>query len=736
VKVRSLAAAALVAFGAAPLHAQMSPLAPPPSPAPSPTFTMPGPRGVPPRPASSSIPRAPTAAAPPAPKREGLEPTNALRAHFGVDMANRLLHSTDPDDRLRGILRAANVGSPEALAALLQAADPGGMVRVDSRAALALARALAPFAGEKPNARMSLLALVTAPAPSTNVRTMIAQSDDDGDPVLRMELARQTAALALAASGETGALEGLLSVIRTGTTGQQAALSALSAYPSPNLSLVNPALMTPATIQLAVDLGDLRSLDALARAARSMDSATRVAAVVALGKLGDGRALELARGALQDRDPRLRVAAVEALILLEAPNRAWAVRKMVEDDSAIALGIDLAARVDDAEVTRALIGRITRGGGDAELRRSIVFAVGKSRSAEAAAALGAWLGDPSLESDAAHALARAPGDAARAALERALQTPKTRRLALRALVTRALVRNDRSGAAMDAARSMASSRDGTDRAAGTFARLALGEGSLEDALGDRDPRVRRAAAMAKLCDPSSYRTLLRHAARETDGPTKQVLLAGLAAGDPRGEVTTLSLLDRAQAAEADAPLAAMALAERSTSGDDAQVSALLRSDSPLVRAHALRGLAGSQVPSSIGRLAEAYAYETDAMVRRAVIWALASREGDAPSRMETLKLASRLDPDASVRWMASRALAKAPPPQAATPRDVTWIRVVPSSPGSAPPKEMLGSLVRADGIALPIVFDEEGYALVPGVPPGAGRLVLAPRLPAYDAPRP
>jgi hypothetical protein len=33
----------------------------------------------------------------------------------------------------------------------------------------------------------------------------------------------------------------------------------------------------------------------------------------------------------------------------------------------------------------------------------------------------------------------------------------------------------------------------------------------------------------------------------------------------------------------------------------------------------------------------------------------------------------------------------------------------------------------------PIVFDEDGYALVPGMPPGDADLRLAPRLPSFDA---
>jgi hypothetical protein len=44
--------------------------------------------------------------------------------------------------------------------------------------------------------------------------------------------------------------------------------------------------------------------------------------------------------------------------------------------------------------------------------------------------------------------------------------------------------------------------------------------------------------------------------------------------------------------------------------------------------------------------------------------------------------------------------------------------------------------VRSDGLAVPLVFDEDGFAIVAGVPPGDARLVLAPRLPSYKPGKP
>jgi len=72
-----------------------------------------------PRSGADHRPRA-TVVAPPA---TGLETTSDLRAHFGLDLVERLLRSQDPEDRLRGIERAASLGTPEAMARLIDAVD-------------------------------------------------------------------------------------------------------------------------------------------------------------------------------------------------------------------------------------------------------------------------------------------------------------------------------------------------------------------------------------------------------------------------------------------------------------------------------------------------------------------------------------------------------------------------------------------------------------------------------------
>src|SRR5262249_21681700 len=130
------------------------------------------------------------------------------------------------------------------------------------------------------------------------------------------------------------------------------------------------------------------------------------------------------------------------------------------------------------------------------------------------------------------------------------------------------------------------------------------------------------------------------------------------------ELPTLTLLEHAKSGSVDAPLAAMELAARADDSLGDAVAALLASRDPVLRAHVARGSARSGASDAVGRLADAYAFETDLGVRRAVVEALAARTADAgaPLRRSSLELAATLDPDRLVRTVARRALDGAPPP--------------------------------------------------------------------------
>ncbi len=710
--MRRASLVALVLFALAPAVARAQTISPRRSPFPPP----------------GTVPFAPPPKAPP-------ETANDLRGRFGTDVATRLLRSSDDEERLRGIERAAASGTPDGIALLVQSADPTGL-RSDARAWLALARALSPFAGQA-QVRTALLGLVTGGG-ATGGRGVRRGAPTPGaeDADQRVMLARETAAMGLAASGAPLAIDGLALVARSPGPGQQAALHALaSTPPATNLATRGAVGLTPALIELFGSLGDLRALDAIRDAARSTDSATRAAALVALGELGDERGLALARAALTDRDPRIRAAAAAAIVALGAPDGASAVEKLFADDATVGAGVALAERVESPAIVKALTLRAVDAE-DPELRARAIGALGTCRAVDAAETLGALLRDPLVAGDAAHALSTSPASAAKVVVARAAQDPKLARLALRVYTVRALERGERDGALDDALTRASRSNDPVTRAVGVFARVALGDADLARALDDRDPRVRRAAAAGALAGhaPHALEILLDRLPQETDAATRIVLAAGLLGGDPDARTTTLFLKERATAGEADAPLAAMAFAARVETPRDATVASWLGSPDAIVRAHVARGLGASQAPDAVGLLASAYEAEIDPLVRRQIVLALATRRGGdalAPLRLRTLRTAASLDPDGVTRFTAAGALAGGAPPAPPRSDEVAWMRVV-GRPGAAPPPGMVGRLLRADGLAVPVAFDDDGYALVPGTPAGTGRLVLAPRLPSYD----
>jgi HEAT repeat protein len=666
----------------------------------------------------------------PSPAPFGQSPTD-LRGRFGVDMAARLLQSLDPEDRLRGIERAGAAEGTEAVALLLQQVEPSSQTRTDPRAMILVARGLARVA-DQDKARGALLTILSSSQPS-----VVARSGDDGDPIARMQLARQTAALALAASRDERASEALAGAARASGLAQGPALLALAAYPPPMLhSRLGVSVLPPGVIHLLAATGDLRTLDAIRASVKSPDASSRAAALVALGELGDARAIELAKNAMGERDARVRAAAGEALVLLDAPEKGKAVEALLGDDATFQAGLKLAERVSGEAITKALVARLATTS-DGPMRSGIVAALGRSTDPQAIKALLGTIRDRALSGDVAQAIARSPNAYAPAAVEAMLAHPEFKRLGVRAWAVRALVRGDRTPTGRDLAERFASSADANERAVGVSALVALGHKSAADALADRDPRVRRAAATASLArlDAATKRLLASMYASEKDAATQQVLAIGLLDGDPDALVTTTMLVDRAESGGPDAPLCALALARRADEKLMPKVAALLSSRDPVLRAHAARGLGMSDARDAVGYLANAYKFEADPGVRRAIVRALVTRAGNdatAPAREATLHVAARLDPDPVARFLASRALSdRVAPLGEPTTTEVAWLRAL-TVDGTAPPSGLVGVLRRSDDLAVPVAFDDEGYALVPGTPPGEAHLVLAPRLPTYD----
>jgi HEAT repeat protein len=697
---------------------------------------------------------------------------NGLLGHFGIDAAIRLMRSADADERLRGLERAAAIRTPGGLALLERAARPigpagvdprlpdEGIARRDPRALLAVVRGLASWT-ENEGARAALTEIVRAPGDLVTRANAALGGDPTGADAERVTLAREEAAMALAASGNQVALESLVAAARSGGAEQEASLLALTVHP-PSQPVVfgGVALTTPGTLALAARVGDLRTLDAILGVMRASDPALRAAALVALGDAGDTRVAEIARGALHDEDARVRVAAAEALARLATPDAAPVVEALVADDSTALEGLRVARTVQSEGIALAAAARAAASA-DPLLRSAAIATLGRQATPSAVRALVALAKTPLLQGDAIGALARSPSPAALDALQdmagpagprAAGETRDTasaeplavaHRLAARGYFVRRFVRGDRSQLLDALLESLATSFDPRDRAVGMQALVALGERGVDVALSDTDARVRRAGALGALghWDAATASRLAARAAIEPDETTRQILALSWTAGAGGDAVPTSVLVDRANAGGSDAPAAAFALARRNDEALVEKVDALLASRDPVLRCQTARGLGLSGAESAVGRLSAAYAWETDARVRRAIVHSLAIRVAEGAAGAETarsvLDVAGRLDPDPVVRSTAAASertgSAVATRTEGAAIREVAWIRLV-AAEGAAPALDRTAVLADSAGRALPIAFDDEGYALVPGISPGDARLRLAPDSPSYTAP--
>ncbi|MGH7328915.1 MAG: HEAT repeat domain-containing protein, partial [Polyangiaceae bacterium] len=410
---------------------------------------------------------------------------------------------------------------------------------------------------------------------------------------------------------------------------------------------------------------------------------------------------------------------------------------LLDDDATVDAGIELASATSDEGIVKALARRLATSTA-LEQRKAIVMALGQIDAIDALRALAAFVKDPALASDVAHAIATSPNTEAMRVIEKTIADAKTSTLGVRAYVARNHATGEKSAPAEDAIDSLRGSRDGSRRALGVFAALVTGKGDLDTALNDRDARVRRAAvlAMQDARFAGDRKKLYDRLPKETDEATRELSAILLLDPDARSHVSTLALAIRAKSGAADAALSAYARAARKAEGVDDAIAQELASPDAITRAHAARGLGESGAPDATGLLATAYKEETETEVRRAIVLAIASATpADSVSRVATLQLASSLDPDPTTRLYAVRGLSALPPASAPEITDVAWLHVE-TSDGTPPPAGMMGSVLRSDGFALPVVFDDEGYALVPSMPPGPARLVLAPRFaPDKDAPR-
>lgn len=691
-----------------------------------------------------------------------LDAGNAFRTFFGIELATNLLRSADADERLRGVERAAALGTPEARILLTQAlANPpdratdslAGAARRDGRALVAATRGLSRALLEevrsgRPNTTISIatpdggrvdgprtLGLINALVP---ILEASATGSSAGTRPELLDLARGIAARALALSGDPRAIEALVKAARELDAGRPAAVAAMSAlrarvFRSGAVDLLVPPNLSPQVITLAGEISDLRALEPLQLAVRASDARTRAAAILALTNLGAPAAADPARSLLRDPDPFVRLAAGGALVKVGAPDAAPVVAALLGDDTTAERAMALADDVESAEVDRALFERARRPGDDV-FRKRAVLALSRHRAEGAAVALASLASDSLLRSDAVGALARSRAKGATVLLVALAKDPATRRLGVRALAYRVLVHGVDREATLEAAKPLATTGDVADRALYMFVNVALGVFSVETGLAERDAEARVAVVMGSLArlDERTCRALTARRVVETDPAVRTLLAvsfscAGGAEGTSSGE-----LWSRTREGGPDAPLSLLVLGARTHERDSGEIYDFLTSQSSLLRSHLASGLRSSTREDAPGRLARALLYEPDAAVRRALVRSLADHGSETPSAREALETIALFDPDDAVRSLAETVREGGVIRKLSAPRETAWLRLATREGESGGPE--LASVATSDGVALPIAFDRDGFAVVGGLPPGAIHLHLAPRLPRLQAP--
>jgi hypothetical protein len=429
------------------------------------------------------------------------------------------------------------------------------------------------------------------------------------------------------------------------------------------------------------------------------------------------------------------LASAEALIRLGDAEAARAVAALIGREDTVLPALELAREVQGEEIVRAAIARAVASARP-DVREAAVGALGRQVAAAAVVGLTALIQDARLEGVATCALARSPSPAAMSAIEAMAAHSSLQRNAVRAYFERRSVRGEGSARMDSIVESLAQSKDGRDRAVAVEALIAFGRLSLAPVLGDSDPRVRLAAAIGILgrLDAVNARILLGRRQVEPDPTVREVLSNGLAQVGSDGLVSTATVLHIVEEGRADALLGARVLARRL---DDRELRKLaLPYDSPdaIMRWQFALGLGENASPDAEGQLVEAYRFEVDPRVRRALVRSLVLRTGlDRASEVKkVLEFASYLDPDAAVRAQAGLGLALAEHRDETAGRDVACFRAV-ESDGAKARKGLTATVVDAAGRALSIAFDDDGYALVPGLETGEVLVRLAPEVGSYDA---
>jgi HEAT repeat protein len=614
-----------------------------------------------------------------------------------VEAASRWLRSENEVERQRAFERLSSVGTTQALDLLVKALEPGGPARTP-RDRLVLVRALAKHA--KVSAVRELL-----------VRIVTGLGTSDRADALD-ELTQGSAALALAKSGDREALNALGKALRQPGRIAEVARGGLLAYPPASLGPLLEVRSAP-TRSLAATLGELGDQRARAALREFINRGTpevRAEAAVALTKLGAEDGADLARRWLRtEKQPFMLVAAARVLVMLRAAEAAQAVLGLLKRPETQEIGLELALTLGSPVLVPELSSALSVAHSPDE--NQLIAALGRAGGAAAAKLLAKELTGPRAAL-AAQALALATDEFASAELERALGQSASRRWAVRAAVVRKLVLNLEVSGLRNNIAALRTSPDAADRAASAFADAMLDEDRARALLRHPDPILACAAAPAVLIHDLGF-----EAARLLTNTKDRTLLNALAIAlaNPRAanEVATRNLRVLLEAGGVAAYLAARTLAVRDSETERARLEELLSSEDTLMRQNVALGFGQSAESSAVGLLAKAYRFESDASVRRSIIYALSQRT--EPARSRTLRLAAELDPDSEVRSAARLALTGRRLEAFARGNASVWLSLTETQPIAARQTPASAAIVLGSGLALPSVAAPDGAIIFAGL---------------------
>ncbi|MFZ5892440.1 MAG: HEAT repeat domain-containing protein [Myxococcota bacterium] len=640
--------------------------------------------------------------------RAGERPAQSLLDRVGISRVEQALRSTDANERERALSRLGTFGTARSLELLVRALDANGAAQ-SSRERLIAVRTLAP------NVRVTAVRECLV-----RVMTGISAGAERAEPL--QGLLRDTAALALAASGDASALEALGKALRQPGRVAQAAASALAAHPPENLSALARAHYAPTLdlVRAFEELGDERAFELLRDVVRRALPELQAAAAIALTRLGNFETVPLAERWAESQNATLRLAAAEIMVLARDARASKLLTRLLQEPERRTDVLALLHGVRDTSLEPALLAALAAS--DPSEKPAAIAALAASASDRGLAELKKLIANPELGDAAAYALSTSPARRANEVLLELLTDPASRLRAARAATLRAFRSGDTPKPLLTMLERLAAANSAEERAAGAYGLSLLQKQRCLAFLSSQDPVLVQAAARA-----APFVGAAREGAdrlmREAPGPTRTQLALVLVDAEARSRVPLRTLLSLLEEGGAAAPLALFALGSRDQVDTRARLLEFATAPDPVLRSALALGLGESPSKTARSLLSSAYRFEADADVRHAQVLALGRRR--EASRGSTLELAARLDPDARVRETARLGLSGVRSAAFSLGRGTLWMSV--NAPdGERVPVSYVG--VPA-GLALPVVAAPDGALVLAGLPEGKVwlRLALEPR---------